>query len=101
MKPADIRKKARFILGVPDDADRNTIRHVYRTLVKKCHPDLNPNDKSLEKKFILITEAYEVLCNEKNAGRYGILKAEADVKESHLYSESYWEWWMERYKDLI
>jgi hypothetical protein len=29
MKPADIRKKARFILGLPDDADRNTIYFVF------------------------------------------------------------------------
>lgn len=102
MKTVDIKKKARNILGVPDEADMKMIRHAYRELAKKYHPDRNIADKSLEDKFKLITEAYEILCGEKNAGRYDILKANTDgEKEAFFNGKSYWEWWMERYKDLI
>lgn len=102
MSKVDIKKKARNILGVPDEADMNTIRHAYRKLAKKYHPDINPNDKSLPERFILITEAYEILCGVQNAGRYGIFEAKADsVNGTSLNEKSYWEWWKERFGDQI
>ena len=98
----EIKKKARNILGVPDEADLKTIQHAFRKLAKKFHPDINPDDKSLPEKFILITEAYEVLCGIKNAGRHGILEATDDfVKEPTVNNRSYWDWWKERFGDLF
>jgi len=32
------------VLGVPRDADQETIKRAYRRLARKYHPDLNPND---------------------------------------------------------
>ena len=48
-------------LGVSPDASLSEIRTAYRRLVKRCHPDANPDDPKAEKRFRIITEAYEVL----------------------------------------
>ena len=101
MITVELMKKARTILGVTDEADMNMIRSAYRELAKKYHPDRNLDDKSLEEKFKLIKEAYEILCGEKNAGRYDMLKTNPDkANESSINDKSYWEWWVERFKDL-
>ena len=39
------------VLGVDKKADDATIKKAFRTLAKKYHPDLNPNDKEAEEKF--------------------------------------------------
>ncbi|WP_050809842.1 DnaJ domain-containing protein [Desulfosporosinus sp. OT] len=102
MITVELIKKARSILGVTDAADMNMIRSAYRKLAKQYHPDRNRDDKSIEEQFKLITEAYEILCGEKNAGRYGILKTNTDnVNEPSYDDKSYWEWWLERFKDIL
>jgi molecular chaperone DnaJ len=52
-------------LGVRRKASAKDIRHAYRRLARKYHPDLNPGDKSAEEKFKQIQEAYEVLSDPK------------------------------------
>ena len=102
MRTAEIKKKARNILGVSEQADINIIRDAYRELAKKYHPDRNSEDQSLPDKFILITEAYEILCGDKNARSYGILKDQADQTYAPACNErSYWEWWKERFGDFF
>ena len=49
------------VLGVPKDADTQTIKKAYRKLARKHHPDLNPGDLEAEKKFKEINEAYEII----------------------------------------
>ena len=39
------------ILGVSKDATQDDIKKAYRTLVKKYHPDLHPNDPQCAEKF--------------------------------------------------
>lgn len=98
----NIREKARKVLGVPDEADMVMIRKAYRELVKKYHPDRNPDKKYSTEKFKLIAEAYEVLSGEKNYGRYSILKNNTDIADEPSSNEqTYWDWWMERFKDLF
>ena len=98
----DIKKKARRVLGVSDEADMAMIRQAYRELAKKYHPDHNLNNQYSVEKFKLIAEAYEILSGEKNNGRYGILKTNTDIVDEPSFSEkAYWEWWMERFKDLF
>ena len=56
------------VLGVDKKADDATIKKAFRTLAKKYHPDLNPNDKEAEEKFKEVNEAYGVLSDpEKRA----------------------------------
>ncbi|MGB9833532.1 MAG: DnaJ C-terminal domain-containing protein [bacterium] len=63
------------ILGVPRDADENTIKRAYRELAKKYHPDLNPGNKASEEKFREINEAYEVLSDPEKRAKYDQLGA--------------------------
>ena len=58
------------ILGVPKEASQNEIKSSFRTLAKKYHPDLNPDDKEAEQRFKEINEAYEVLGNPEKRNRY-------------------------------
>lgn len=48
------------ILGLTEKADKATIKRAYRELVKKYHPDVNPDPKA-HRVFNKIQEAYEVL----------------------------------------
>ncbi len=49
------------ILGVPKNASDDDIKKAYRKLAKKYHPDLNPNNKEVEKKFKELTLANDII----------------------------------------
>jgi DnaJ-class molecular chaperone len=49
------------VLGVKRDASQDEIKRAYRKLARKYHPDVNPGDKSAEKKFKEVQEAYDVV----------------------------------------
>ncbi|MBT3233907.1 MAG: molecular chaperone DnaJ [Calditrichaeota bacterium] len=57
-------------LGVPRDADSDTIKKAYRKAAMKYHPDRNPDDKSAEGKFKEVGEAYSVLSDQNKRARY-------------------------------
>ena len=57
-------------LGVSRDAKPEEIRKAYRRLARKYHPDLNPGNKASEEKFKEISEAYEILGDEKKRPIY-------------------------------
>lgn len=59
------------VLGVPRDATEDEIKKAYRQLVKKYHPDLNPDNKEeCEAKLKEINEAYEVLSDPEKRAKY-------------------------------
>ena len=58
------------VLGVDKKADDATIKKAFRTLAKKYHPDLNPNDKEAEEKFKEVNEAYGVLSDPEKRAKY-------------------------------
>jgi molecular chaperone DnaJ len=58
------------VLGVARDAKPEEIKKAYRRLARKYHPDVNPGDKSAEERFKLITEAHDVLSDQKKRQVY-------------------------------
>ena len=52
-------------LGVKTTATQDEIRKAFRKMARKYHPDVNPNDKKAEEKFKEISEANDVLSDEK------------------------------------
>jgi molecular chaperone DnaJ len=58
------------VLGVARDAKPEDIKKAYRRLARKFHPDVNPGDKSAEERFKLITEAHDVLSDQKKRQVY-------------------------------
>lgn len=59
------------VLGVNKNASQDEIKKAYRTLSKKYHPDLNPDNKEeATAKFREVAEAYEVLSDEKKRQMY-------------------------------
>lgn len=61
------------VLGVERTASATDIRRAYLTLMKKYHPDMNPNDPVAAEKVREITEAYHILGDLDNRLRYSIL----------------------------
>jgi len=53
------------ILGVKKTATADDIRKAFRKLARKYHPDVNPGDKKAEEKFKEISEANDILSDEK------------------------------------
>ena len=60
------------ILGVTKNASKSEIKKKYYKLARKYHPDKAPEDKKEEhnKKFQTISNAYEVLSDEKKRSVY-------------------------------
>jgi molecular chaperone DnaJ len=57
-------------LGVKKTATADDIRKAFRKAARKYHPDVNPNDKKAEEKFKEISEANDVLSDEKKRKIY-------------------------------
>ncbi len=58
------------VLGVPKNADDDTLKKAYRKLAMQFHPDRNPGDKAAEDKFKEAAEAYEILTDKDKRARY-------------------------------
>ncbi|MDA0268574.1 MAG: DnaJ domain-containing protein, partial [Cyanobacteria bacterium] len=58
------------VLGVSKSASADDIKHAFRKLARKYHPDVNPNDSAAEAKFKEVSEAYEVLSDTEKRQKY-------------------------------
>lgn len=58
------------ILNVSWDADPDTLKKAYRKLVKKYHPDKQPENAQAEERFKELQEAYAVLKDPKKRSHY-------------------------------
>lgn len=61
------------ILDVATDADLKTIKTAYRRLARKYHPDVS-SEHDAEKQFKEVSEAYEVLSDDKKRAEYDELR---------------------------
>lgn len=58
------------VLGVTRAASGDDIKHAYRRLAKKYHPDLNPGRPEIEQRFKEISAAYTLLSDPQRRARY-------------------------------
>ncbi|MEZ5118156.1 MAG: molecular chaperone DnaJ [Candidatus Nanopelagicales bacterium] len=58
------------VLGVPKDAKPDQIKKSYRKLARELHPDANPDNPKAEERFKEVSEAYDVLSDEKKRAEY-------------------------------
>jgi len=73
----DPKKNYYEILGVPGNAKEEDIKKAFRRQARKCHPDVNPGDKSAEARFKEINEANEVLSDRKKREEYDAVRSGA------------------------
>jgi hypothetical protein len=59
--PLSREAQALDTLGLPPNADLKTIKSKYRELVKRWHPDKNPNNPKAADRFKIISEAYMII----------------------------------------
>src|SRR5580692_5540132 len=57
-------------IGVKKTATTEEIRKAFRKLARKYHPDVNPGDKKSEEKFKEISEANDILSDDKKRKIY-------------------------------
>ena len=75
------------ILEIPENAE---IKRKYRKMAMKYHPDRNTGDEKAVKKFREITEAYEVLSNDKRRKEYDYKrKNESDYLKNKNNKENF------------
>jgi molecular chaperone DnaJ len=75
-------------LGVKKTATSDDIRKAFRKAARKWHPDVNPNDKRAEEKFKEISEANDVLSDEKKRKIYdqvGFYSDQIDPAQAEAY----------------
>ena len=58
------------LLGLPREDSQDDVQQAHRKLVRKYHPDANPEDPRAEGRFKEVQQAYEVLSDEKKRREY-------------------------------
>jgi len=71
MAAKDLYEKDYYgILGVEKNADGEIIKKRYRKLARELHPDKTKGDKTLEERFKAVSEAYDILSDDKKRAEY-------------------------------
>ena len=77
------------MLGVKKTATPEEIRKAFRKAARKYHPDVNPGDKKAEEKFKEISEANDILSDEKKRKVYdqlGFYSDQIDPAQAEAYA---------------
>jgi len=89
--PASQTKDYYGLLGIKKNATPEEIRKAFRKLARKYHPDVNPGDKAAEEKFKEISEANDILSDEKKRKIYdqlGFYSDSIDPAAAEAYARS-------------
>jgi molecular chaperone DnaJ len=87
--PTTTNKDYYATLGVKKTATAEEIRKAFRKAARKYHPDVNPNDKRAEEKFKEISEANDILSDEKKRKVYdqlGFYSDQIDPAQAEAYA---------------
>lgn len=67
---SDTKRDYYEVLGVSRDSDLKSIKKAFRSLARKYHPDMKPDDPNAEEKFREAAEAFEVLSDKDKRATY-------------------------------
>jgi molecular chaperone DnaJ len=87
--PTTTNKDYYGTLGVKKTATAEEIRKAFRKAARRYHPDVNPGDKRSEEKFKEISEANDVLSDEKKRKVYdqvGFYSDQIDPAQAEAYA---------------
>ena len=81
------------VLGLTKAATHADIKVAFKKLARTYHPDLNPGQKEAEDKFKAISEAYEVLGDEKKRKQYDMRGSFnfGNHGPRNPYTQNYWQ----------
>ena len=87
--PTTTNKDYYGMLGVKKTATQEEIRKAFRKAARRYHPDVNPGDKKAEEKFKEISEANDILSDEKKRKIYdqvGFYSDQIDPATAEAYA---------------
>ena len=83
-------------LGVSRTADQAEIKSAYRKLAKKYHPDLNPGDADVERRFKDVSAAYDVLGDSAKRAKFDRGEFDAGGRDRSGTGSGFWRNWNRR-----